>query len=136
MGNVRAAKFFQGRSGERCNLCGGTALPRRSASFDLDLKPLLCPVKVSELGLVTNGARRRRLRSQSLRCAGAPVPSRTCSHSPASFPAIIEHVRDGSVVRALLLPDYYLVTVMLSGIKVKPRSEGSSERTAREGGNK
>uniref|UniRef100_A0A667ZXG1 Staphylococcal nuclease domain-containing protein n=1 Tax=Myripristis murdjan TaxID=586833 RepID=A0A667ZXG1_9TELE len=32
-------------------------------------------------------------------------------------PAIIEHVRDGSVVRALLLPDYYLVTVMLSGIK-------------------
>lgn len=34
------------------------------------------------------------------------------------FAAIIEHVRDGSVVRALLLPDYYLVTVMLSGIKV------------------
>uniref|UniRef100_A0A6I8NZJ6 Staphylococcal nuclease domain-containing protein n=1 Tax=Ornithorhynchus anatinus TaxID=9258 RepID=A0A6I8NZJ6_ORNAN len=31
--------------------------------------------------------------------------------------AIIEHVRDGSVVRALLLPEYYLVTVMLSGIK-------------------
>ncbi|XP_053572302.1 staphylococcal nuclease domain-containing protein 1 [Bombina bombina] len=31
--------------------------------------------------------------------------------------AIIEHVRDGCVVRALLLPDYYLVTVMLSGIK-------------------
>ncbi|KAG8576651.1 hypothetical protein GDO81_009920, partial [Engystomops pustulosus] len=31
--------------------------------------------------------------------------------------AIIEHVRDGSVVRALLLPDYYIVTVMLSGIK-------------------
>ncbi|NWV23230.1 SND1 protein, partial [Origma solitaria] len=31
--------------------------------------------------------------------------------------AIIEHVRDGSVVRALLLPDFYLVTVMLSGIK-------------------
>lgn len=34
------------------------------------------------------------------------------------FAAIIEHVRDGSMVRALLLPDYYLVTVMLSGIKV------------------
>ncbi|GCC21285.1 hypothetical protein chiPu_0019752, partial [Chiloscyllium punctatum] len=31
--------------------------------------------------------------------------------------AVIEHVRDGSVVRALLLPDYYLVTVMLSGVK-------------------
>lgn len=35
-----------------------------------------------------------------------------------SLKAIIEHVRDGSVVRALLLPDYYLVTVMLSGVKV------------------
>lgn len=35
-----------------------------------------------------------------------------------SSSAIIEHVRDGSVVRALLLPDYYLVTVMLSGVKV------------------
>ena len=31
--------------------------------------------------------------------------------------AIIEHVRDGSVVRALLLPGHHLVTVMLSGIK-------------------
>lgn len=31
--------------------------------------------------------------------------------------AIIEHVRDGSVVRALLLPDHYLITVMLSGVK-------------------
>uniref|UniRef100_A0A8C5QMV6 Staphylococcal nuclease domain-containing protein n=1 Tax=Leptobrachium leishanense TaxID=445787 RepID=A0A8C5QMV6_9ANUR len=31
--------------------------------------------------------------------------------------AVIEHVRDGSVVRALLLPDNYLVTVMLSGVK-------------------
>ncbi|XP_041110536.1 staphylococcal nuclease domain-containing protein 1 [Polyodon spathula] len=31
--------------------------------------------------------------------------------------AVIEHVRDGAVVRALLLPDCYLVTVMLSGIK-------------------
>lgn len=36
--------------------------------------------------------------------------------------AIIEHVRDGSVVRALLLPDHYLVTVMLSGIKVRPHT--------------
>ncbi|XP_062339597.1 LOW QUALITY PROTEIN: staphylococcal nuclease domain-containing protein 1-like [Osmerus eperlanus] len=32
--------------------------------------------------------------------------------------AIIEHVRDGGVVRALLLPDCYLVTVMLSGVKL------------------
>lgn len=31
--------------------------------------------------------------------------------------AVIEHVRDGSVVRALLLPDCYLVTIMLSGVK-------------------
>ncbi|XP_075064620.1 staphylococcal nuclease domain-containing protein 1 isoform X2 [Mixophyes fleayi] len=42
--------------------------------------------------------------------------------------AVIEHVRDGSVVRALLLPDYYLVTVMLSGIKCptfKREAEGT-----------
>lgn len=121
MGNVHAAKSFQGCSGECCNLCGGTALPRPSVSFYLDLKPLLCRVNVSELGVVKDIG---------------PVPSRMCSRSPASFPAIIEHVRDGSVVRALLLPDYYLVTVMLSGVKVKPHSEESSERSAREGWNK
>uniref|UniRef100_A0A672R169 Staphylococcal nuclease domain-containing protein 1 n=1 Tax=Sinocyclocheilus grahami TaxID=75366 RepID=A0A672R169_SINGR len=42
--------------------------------------------------------------------------------------AIIEHVRDGCIVRALLLPDYYLVTVMLSGIKCptfKREADGS-----------
>lgn len=39
------------------------------------------------------------------------------SHHQKPVNAIIEHVRDGSVVRALLLPDYCLVTVMLSGIK-------------------
>lgn len=39
------------------------------------------------------------------------------SHHQKPVNAIIEHVRDGSVVRALLLPDYYQVTVMLSGIK-------------------
>ncbi|KAG8440117.1 hypothetical protein GDO86_006056 [Hymenochirus boettgeri] len=42
-------------------------------------------------------------------------------HSPCirnqSMKTVIEHVRDGSVARALLLPDYYMVTVMLSGIK-------------------
>ncbi|ROI15499.1 Staphylococcal nuclease domain-containing protein 1 [Anabarilius grahami] len=42
--------------------------------------------------------------------------------------AIIEHVRDGCMVRALLLPDYYLVTVMLSGVKCptfKREADGS-----------
>lgn len=31
--------------------------------------------------------------------------------------AVIEHVRDGCTVRAFLLPDFYYVTIMLSGIK-------------------
>ncbi|XP_028130612.1 staphylococcal nuclease domain-containing protein 1 [Diabrotica virgifera virgifera] len=31
--------------------------------------------------------------------------------------AVIEHVRDGSTVRAFLLPDFYYVTLMLSGIR-------------------
>ncbi|XP_071397824.1 staphylococcal nuclease domain-containing protein 1 isoform X1 [Centroberyx affinis] len=47
--------------------------------------------------------------------------------------AIIEHVRDGSVVRALLLPDYYLVTVMLSGVKCptfKREADGSESPEA------
>ncbi|CAM4565877.1 unnamed protein product [Leuciscus chuanchicus] len=42
--------------------------------------------------------------------------------------AIIEHVRDGCMVRALLLPDHYLVTVMLSGVKCptfKREADGS-----------
>ena len=32
--------------------------------------------------------------------------------------AIIENVRDGSTVRAFLLPDYHHVTLMMSGVKV------------------
>lgn len=31
--------------------------------------------------------------------------------------AIIEHVRDGSTVRAILLPDFYYITLMISGIR-------------------
>lgn len=33
--------------------------------------------------------------------------------------AIIEHVRDGSTVRAFLLPDFYHITLMISGIRVR-----------------
>ncbi|XP_076336232.1 staphylococcal nuclease domain-containing protein 1-like [Tachypleus tridentatus] len=36
-------------------------------------------------------------------------------HAPVK--AIVEHVRDGSTLRVLLLPDYYLLTVMISGIR-------------------
>jgi len=32
-------------------------------------------------------------------------------------PAIVEHVRDGSTVRAFLLPDFYHITLMISGIR-------------------
>lgn len=32
--------------------------------------------------------------------------------------AIIEHVRDGSTVRAFLLPDFQHITLMISGIRV------------------
>ncbi|KAA0200818.1 hypothetical protein HAZT_HAZT002114, partial [Hyalella azteca] len=41
-------------------------------------------------------------------------------------PAIIEHVRDGSTVRAFLLPDFYHVTLMISGIRCpNVRSDGA-----------
>lgn len=32
--------------------------------------------------------------------------------------AVIEQVRDGSTFRAFLLPDFYYITLMLSGVKV------------------
>lgn len=32
--------------------------------------------------------------------------------------AVIEHVRDGSTVHAFLLPDFYRITLMISGIRV------------------
>ena len=35
-----------------------------------------------------------------------------------NFIAVIEHVRDGCTVRAFLLPDFYHVTIMITGIKV------------------
>ena len=35
-----------------------------------------------------------------------------------AIPAIIENVRDGSTVRAFLLPDFYHITLMMSGVKV------------------
>ncbi|XP_043270366.1 staphylococcal nuclease domain-containing protein 1 [Venturia canescens] len=39
--------------------------------------------------------------------------------------AIIEHVRDGSTVKALLLPDFYHITLMISGIRCPQiKSEG------------
>ncbi|XP_065359944.1 staphylococcal nuclease domain-containing protein 1 [Calliphora vicina] len=44
--------------------------------------------------------------------------------------AIIEHVRDGSTVRAFLLPDFYYITLMISGIRcpgVKLDSEGKPD---------
>ncbi len=33
--------------------------------------------------------------------------------------AVIENVRDGSTVRAFLLPDFYHITLMLSGVRVR-----------------
>jgi hypothetical protein len=40
------------------------------------------------------------------KCGGKPIK------------AVIEHVRDGSTVRAFLLPDFYNITLMICGIKV------------------
>lgn len=40
------------------------------------------------------------------KCGGKPIK------------AVIEHVRDGSTLRAFLLPDFYHITLMISGIRV------------------
>ncbi|XP_049829315.1 staphylococcal nuclease domain-containing protein 1 [Schistocerca gregaria] len=47
--------------------------------------------------------------------------------------AIIEHVRDGSTVRAFLLPDFYHITLMISGIRCpgfKLDADGKPDPTA------
>ena len=38
--------------------------------------------------------------------------------------AVIEYVRDGSTVRAFLLPDFYHVTLMMSGVRVRKQCLG------------
>ena len=37
-------------------------------------------------------------------------------------PAVVEHVRDGSTVRVILLPSYTYLFVAMSGVKVSSRS--------------
>ncbi|ROT73426.1 nuclease domain-containing protein 1 [Penaeus vannamei] len=49
--------------------------------------------------------------------------------------AVIEHVRDGSTVRCLLLPDFNYITLMISGIRCpmnKLDSEGKPDKTSSE----
>ncbi|VDM95711.1 unnamed protein product [Thelazia callipaeda] len=42
--------------------------------------------------------------------------------------AIIEQVRDGSTIRAFLLPDFYYITLMISGIKAPAMRSGTDGR--------
>lgn len=42
-------------------------------------------------------------------------------------PAVVEHVRDGSTVRVLLLPDFHYLTLMLSGIRCPSSRPGEPE---------
>nr|CAG4646827.1 EOG090X01F7 [Megafenestra aurita] len=49
--------------------------------------------------------------------------------------AVVEHVRDGSTIRAFLLPDFYHITLMVSGIRCpgfKLDSEGKPDPAATE----
>ncbi|TMS34836.1 hypothetical protein L596_002347 [Steinernema carpocapsae] len=57
----------------------------------------------------------------------------TYKHKPVK--AVIEQIRDGSTVRAFLLPEFHYVTVMLSGVKapaVRLGSEGRAEEYSEE----
>merc|ERR1711963_1284685 len=47
--------------------------------------------------------------------------------------AVIENVRDGSTVRAFLLPDFYHVTLMMSGVKAPKVMTGRDGRPANDG---
>uniref|UniRef100_A0A1W7R9I0 Staphylococcal nuclease domain-containing protein 1 n=1 Tax=Hadrurus spadix TaxID=141984 RepID=A0A1W7R9I0_9SCOR len=44
--------------------------------------------------------------------------------------AIIEHVRDGSTLRAVLLPDFYYITIMLSGIRCPTFKQGEDNQSS------
>ncbi|KAF7998494.1 hypothetical protein HCN44_010902 [Aphidius gifuensis] len=46
--------------------------------------------------------------------------------------AIVEHVRDGSTVKAFLLPDFYHITLMLSGIRCPQFKSDEEEAYAKE----
>nr|QBI71268.1 ebna2 binding protein P100 [Carausius morosus] len=55
------------------------------------------------------------------KCGGKPIK------------AVIEHVRDGSTVRAFLVPDFYYITLMISGIRCpgfKLDAEGKPDPSA------
>lgn len=48
--------------------------------------------------------------------------------------AIVEHVRDGSTIRAFLVPDFYHITLMISGIRcpgVKLDADGKPDLTVK-----
>uniref|UniRef100_T1GLV3 TNase-like domain-containing protein n=1 Tax=Megaselia scalaris TaxID=36166 RepID=T1GLV3_MEGSC len=50
--------------------------------------------------------------------------------------AIVEHVRDGSTIRAFLVPDFYHITLMISGIRcpgVKLDADGKPDLTVKVG---
>lgn len=55
-----------------------------------------------------------------------------CGNKPMK--AVIEHVRDGSTVRAFLLPDFYHITLMITGIRCpgfKLDNEGKPDPSAK-----
>ncbi|KPI91897.1 nuclease domain-containing protein 1 [Papilio xuthus] len=54
-------------------------------------------------------------------------------HNGHPIKAIVEYVRDGSTVRMTLLPDYYTITLMISGIRCSPiKQDGESDQFAEE----
>ncbi|XP_013147261.1 PREDICTED: staphylococcal nuclease domain-containing protein 1 [Papilio polytes] len=54
-------------------------------------------------------------------------------HNGQPIKAVMEYVRDGSTVRLTLLPDYYTITLMMSGIRCPAiKQDGESEPYAEE----
>ena len=41
------------------------------------------------------------------------------------IPAVVEHVRDGTTLRVFLLPDFYHITLMMSGVRSPATKLGS-----------
>jgi staphylococcal nuclease domain-containing protein 1 len=91
----------------------------RQMSQDLTLKAAESEAKDAEKGLWAKDA------STHVRSVTWEVPDARQlveQYRGRRIKAVVENVRDGSTVRAFLLPDFYHVTIMLSGVRT-PRCE-------------
>uniref|UniRef100_A0A8C6U448 Staphylococcal nuclease domain-containing protein n=1 Tax=Neogobius melanostomus TaxID=47308 RepID=A0A8C6U448_9GOBI len=118
-GMVYLGKDSTGENIAETLVCEGLATVRREVRGNNPEQARLCDLedqaKASKKGQWSEGSAAHTIRDMKYTIENPRNFVDSLHQKPIN--AIIEHVRDGGVVRALLLPDHYLVTVMLSGVK-------------------